>query len=486
MGLRLRIFLGMMTVVVCALLATGFVAYRYGADAERSYNAQRLLRKEAALQRSLSYILEQVGGQVSQDSLALVFTDRICELSDVHSLTFSLYNGSGRLVTTSGPRLGERHEVGLRLNKTVLQSALGGRGRTATNHLGGGTDVVWPLVAADGSVLALGHVHYDPREAEEADWRAFLRRLAPVYLMLFVLVGVLAFSLSNSIVGPLKRLSADMGTNPLRRRQTAHAPGLSYRWKDEIGSLVTSYNTLLLQLQESMEAHAMLEREGAWREMAQQVAHEIKNPLTPLKLGAQHLQKAWLDEAPDFDKRLQGYVRTTVQQIEALSNIAEGFAMLASDGVSNPVVLDLKQVLKDTVQFFAPHGVELEVSGEGPFTVMGDPTRMTRALNNLVQNALESKGSSEADVVVVLRKRGGCIEAGIRDNGDGIEPDRISRIFEPKFTTKTHGLGLGLAMVRAIVQGAGGEVTVESTPGEGSVFWVCLPFFQLEQDGSTA
>ena len=145
MGLRLRIFLGMMTVVVCALLATGFVAYRYGADAERSYNAQRLLRKEAALQRSLSYMLERMGGQVSQDSLALVFTDRICELSDVHSLTFSLYNSSGRLVTTSGPRLGERHEVGLRLKASVLQSAMGGTGRTATSHSGGGTDVVWPL-----------------------------------------------------------------------------------------------------------------------------------------------------------------------------------------------------------------------------------------------------------------------------------------------------------------------------------------------------
>ncbi len=485
MGLRLRIFLGMMTVVVCALLATGFVAYRYGADAERSYNAQRLLRKEAALQRSLSYMLERMGGQVSQDSLALVFTDRICELSDVHSLTFSLYNSSGRLVTTSGSRLGERHEVGLRLKATVLQSAMGGTGRTATSHSGGGTDVVWPLVSSDGSVLALGHVHYDPREAEEADWRAFLRRLAPVYLMLFVLVGVLAFSLSNSIVGPLKRLSADMGTNPLRRRQTSHASGLSYRWKDEIGSLVTSYNTLLFQLQESMEAHAMLEREGAWREMAQQVAHEIKNPLTPLKLGAQHLQKAWLDEAPDFEKRLQGYVRTTVQQIEALSNIAEGFAMLASDGVSNPVVLGLDEVLKDMVLFFAPQGVQLEVQGEGPFTVMGDPTRMTRAFNNLVQNALES-GASKPEVMVLLRNRGAHVEAGISDNGEGIEPDRLSRIFEPKFTTKTHGLGLGLAMVRAIVQGAGGEVTVESAPGEGSIFWVCLPFFQPEQDGSTA
>lgn len=234
-----------------------------------------------------------------------------------------------------------------------------------------------------------------------------------------------------------------------------------------------------------MEAHAMLEREGAWREMAQQVAHEIKNPLTPLKLGAQHLQKAWLDEAPDFEKRLQGYVRTTVQQIEALSNIAEGFAMLASDGVSNPVVLGLDEVLKDMVLFFAPQGVQLEVKGEGPFTVMGDPTRMTRAFNNLVQNALES-GASKPEVMVLLRKRGAHVEAGIRDNGEGIEPDRLSRIFEPKFTTKTHGLGLGLAMVRAIVQGAGGEVTVESTPGEGSIFWVCLPFFQPEQDGSTA
>ena len=101
MGLRFRIFLGMMAVVVCALLATGYVAYRYGVDAEATYNAQRLLRKEAALQRSLSYMLDRMGGTVSQDSLAIVFTDRICELADVHSLTFSLYDGAGRLVTTS-------------------------------------------------------------------------------------------------------------------------------------------------------------------------------------------------------------------------------------------------------------------------------------------------------------------------------------------------------------------------------------------------
>ncbi|MGB2424014.1 MAG: hypothetical protein ACPH97_04730, partial [Flavobacteriales bacterium] len=262
MGLRFRIFLGMMAVVVCALVATGFVAYRYGVDAEATYNAQRLLRKEAALQRSLSYMLERLGGSVSQDSLAAVFTDRICELADVHSLTFSLYNKTGHLVTTSAGPGSPDSTVALDLNEEVFRSATAGPGRTEIPNVRGGTEVVWPLRSSVGEVLALGHVHYDPREAEEADWQAFLMRLAPVYLLLFVLVGMLAFWLSNSIVGPLRRLSSDMRSDPLKRDATR---SLEYRWKDEIGALVTSYNELLKQLEESMNARASLEREGAWR-----------------------------------------------------------------------------------------------------------------------------------------------------------------------------------------------------------------------------
>ena len=180
MGLRFRIFLGMMAVVLCALVATGYVAYRYGVDAEATYNAQRLLRKEAALQRSLSYMLERMGGSVGQDSLALVFTDRICELADVHSLTFSLYDSQGRLVTTSAGPGSPDSTVALSLDARVLESATQGEGRTEIPNVRGGTEVVWPLRTGGGEVLALGHVHYDPRLAEEADWKAFLLRLASV------------------------------------------------------------------------------------------------------------------------------------------------------------------------------------------------------------------------------------------------------------------------------------------------------------------
>lgn len=475
MGLRFRIFLGMMAVVVCALLATGFVAYRYGVDAEATYNAQRLLRKEAALQRSLSYMLERMGGSVGQDSLAIVFTDRICELADVHSLTFSLYNRGGHLVTTSAGPGSPDSTVALDLAEDVFWSATKGPGRTEIPNVRGGTEVVWPLRGGSGEVLALGHVHYDPREAEEADWKAFLVRLTPVYFLLFLLVGLLAFSLSNSIVRPLRRLSSDMRSNPFQREGSQT---LEYRWKDEIGALVNTYNGLLVKLEESMNARASLEREGAWREMAQQVAHEIKNPLTPLKLGAQHLERAWSDQAPDFEARLQRYTQTTIQQIDALSHIAEGFALLATDGKAEPTVLDVVKVAADVVNLHEAEGAVLEAP-DSPLFVRADRTRLTRALNNLIRNALESNGGNPVEVGIRVRSESDMIYVDVWDRGLGIEQGRLARIFEPKFTTKTHGLGLGLAMVQAIVKGAKGEIQVVSEEEKGTVFTLSLPLIDV-------
>lgn len=463
----------MMAVAVCALVATGFVAYRYGVDAEATYNAQRLLRKEAALQRSLDYMLDKLGGTVGQDSLALVFTDRICELGDVHSLTFSLYNRNGLLVTTSAGPGAPDTTVALRLEQGVMDQIQSGTGRVEVSNERGGVDVVWPLRNMSGHLLALGHVHYDPRAAEEADWKAFLLRLAPVYFMLFVLVGLLAFSLSNSIVRPLKRLSQDMRTTPLGGDNNQ---GLEYRWRDEIGALVSEYNLLLGRLSESMNARASLEREGAWREMAQQVAHEIKNPLTPLKLGAQHLEQAWNDNAPDFEGRLRRYTQTTIKQIDALSNIAGGFALLATDGKANPQSLDLKLLLEDVVYLYDSNKVDF-VTDTNSVWVFADPTRLTRALNNLILNALDSKTGSPVKVLVRLMQTSEFALVEVQDDGDGIAQARLERIFEPKFTTKSHGLGLGLAMVQAIVKGAKGEIQVESEEGVGTTMTIRLPLY---------
>ena len=263
-----------------------------------------------------------------------------------------------------------------------------------------------------------------------------------------------------------------MQSDPLMR--TAPAQSLEYRWRDEIGRLVASYNALLAQLEASIKERASLEREGAWREMAQQVAHEIKNPLTPLKLGAQHLERAWLDEAPDFDARLRRYTQTTIQQIDALSHIAEGFAMLANDGETELVEVDLVKLLQDVVYLHDSKGVNLETADSSVF-VLADRTRLTRAFNNLVQNALESNAGDPVNVQVSLSTEEGQAVIDVKDEGQGIEPERLERIFEPRFTTKTHGLGLGLAMVKAIVHSANGQINVKSNLGNGTTFTVTFP-----------
>lgn len=468
MGLRLRIFLAMMVVVVCALLATGFVAYRHSVDAERAYNARRLLRKEAALQRSLSYMIERMGGTVTQDSLSVVFTDRICELADVHSLTFSLYNQLGGLVTTSaGPGVPDS-TVALTLPDWVVESARNGAGRTVMPAVRGGTEVVWPLLDDQGVLLALGHVHYDPRVVDAADWRAFLSRLAPVYLILLLLVGLLAFSLTQSVVGPLRKLKSDMQSNPLERTELEP---LSFDAQDEIGALVAAYNALLLRLKVSMEERGKLEREGAWRHMAQQVAHEIKNPLTPLRLGAQHLLRAHEDGVSDFDSRVERFVATTITQVDTLTHIVEGFAMLANDGLSTPERVDAREALRDVAGLFGFEQVQV-VLPEESLWIHVDRNRFIRAMTNLVKNAVEADSTR---VELRASRRSADVLIEVEDNGVGISNEKVETIFEPKFTTKTHGLGLGLAMVRAFVEGAHGAVTVRSQPGIGSCFVVVLP-----------
>ncbi len=209
--------------------------------------------------------------------------------------------------------------------------------------------------------------------------------------------------------------------------------------------------------------------------MAQQVAHEIKNPLTPMRLGAQHLERAWADEADDFEDRLKRYTNTTIQQIDTLSHIAEGFALLATDGAVEPQQVELGEFLEDVTGLHAERNVKLVHQDGIQVWVWADKTRLVRAFNNLIRNALESKSDGDVEVIVTLRVQGDRASVTVADNGDGIDPERMTRIFEPKFTTKTHGLGLGLAMVRAIVQGAKGKVAVQSKEGEGTEFEVRLP-----------
>ncbi len=462
----------MLLVVLLALASTGAVAYFHSQKQDIAYNEQRLQRKEAALSRSLDYALSRHSSVLSNDSIAQIFTDRICELADVHSLVFSLYTLEGVLITTSAS-LSDNSAPPLLLLEESNPALSSQHSRYIHVEEDGETEVTrvyWVVNGHDSEPMMVASAKYNPRKIDEKALGAFLSRLAPVYLILFLGATLIAYFTLQSITSPLLRLKQEMSeADPL-----SDGPHIDYRWKDEIGALVSEYNELLEKLRSSLDERAKYEREGAWKEMAQQVAHEIKNPLTPIRLGIQQLEKSWLDNAPDFEARLNKFSSTALAQIDILAQISQDFAQLAE--VRQPTLskISLEQAVINSAGMFGPEKVIIEGVNA---SVVADMASLVRLLNNLISNAIEAvaEAGSTSPVRISSEISSREVIIAIEDKGIGIPESELDRIFEPRFTTKNHGLGLGLAMVKSIAEQASGRVWVKSKEGEGSTFYVSLP-----------
>ncbi len=252
---------------------------------------------------------------------------------------------------------------------------------------------------------------------------------------------------------------------------------LRYRGDDEVGRLVEVYNRKVEELRQSAEKLALSERESAWKEMARQVAHEIKNPLTPMKLSIQHFQRTWTPEAPDARERLDRFSNNLVEQIDALSRIAGEFSHFAQMPPAHPADLDLNEVADAVVHLFtATPGCTVLLKSEGPLPVHADREHLLRTFNNLIKNALQAiPDGREGRVEVILRREGYEALIEVRDNGSGIPADALDHVFVPRFTTKSSGMGLGLPMVKRMVENAGGRVWFTTEEGRGTSFFVALP-----------
>ena len=461
----------MLLVVLLALASTGVVAYYHAQRQDIAYNEQRLQRKEAALSRSLDYALVRHEGEMSSDSIAHIFTDRICELADVHSLVFSLYSLGGNLIISSSPFNDYNFSPPIVLSDETnpLQFEENRVVTVEENKNEIVTRVYWVVNTNAGSPLMIASAKYKPRKIDENALEVFLNRLAPVYLVLFLGAILIAYFLLQSITSPLQRLQQEMSeADPLN-----DGTQVDYLWKDEIGELVSEYNKLLKKLRFSLEERAKFERAGAWKEMAQQVAHEIKNPLTPIKLGVQQLERAWSDKVPDFEQRLKKFSSTAIAQIDILASISQDFAQLAESRKPRLESISLKKAVFNSAGLY---GTDKIMTRELDFIVYADIEGLTRVFNNLISNAIEAtkEAGTKERVFISAKEEDGKVVVEVADKGCGIDAEKLERIFEPRFTTKKHGLGLGLAMVKSIVEQASGSVSVRSEKGFGTAFYVKL------------
>jgi len=253
---------------------------------------------------------------------------------------------------------------------------------------------------------------------------------------------------------------------------------ISWKKNDEIGGLIDDYNRVIDELAVSAEMLAKSERESAWREMAKQIAHEIKNPLTPMKLSVQHLKKAWDEKTPDWEKRFEKFSKTMIEQIESLSNIASEFSDFSKLPKTIDEPIDLIQIIENAVELYRENKQNIYFNKPelGKWEVLADKTQLIRIFNNLIKNSVQAISSLENGMIEIgIKKEESQYVIEIKDNGVGIANEQKEKIFSPNFTTKTGGMGLGLAMVRNIVENYKGKIWFESETGIGTTFFVKLP-----------
>jgi len=474
---RQRINFAMAGMMTASLIIIGLLTVYYVINSHNHRNSSLITEKS----RSVQAELERQLGHRSQ----LEITDRpllfpiLSDLSQVFFTDINVYGMDGRLLSSSRPRVFKDGFMAQMMDpaaytamrfgfhSSLIQTENIGRLEYQTAYL--------PFRNTQGDIIAFLSIPYFGRQyGLQQEILSLLAPLIDIYVFLILLGVIVALFISNRITEPLRIIRQSL------RELRLEGGNRAIRWDsgDEIGELVQEYNRTLDELVRSAERLARSERESAWREMAKQVAHEIKNPLTPMKLSIQMLERSYRDGAPDLGERIERMSRTLIEQIDTLSHIATEFSSFAQMPRSERVLFDLRELLLNVAELNQGQGAEIdtELPADGPCTVHADREQMLRVFNNLVRNALQAiPAGREGRIVIGLRADDGRWTATVRDNGSGIPEELRENVFVPNFTTKSGGMGLGLAMCRRMVENADGHIRFETESDKGTVFFVTLP-----------
>jgi two-component system, NtrC family, nitrogen regulation sensor histidine kinase NtrY len=407
------------------------------------------------------------------------------DISTVFGTDVNMYDLKGDLYASSRQKLFDEGLVSRKMNpQAFLELSVKDVSEFIHDEHIGNLDYLsayLPVRNKEGKLEAYLNFPYFARQsALEKEISQFLVALINIYVFLFALSVLAAIFVSNYLTHPLRLIQEKMRQVKLGKTNDP----IQWQNSDEIGSLVFEYNRMITELALSAEKLAQSERESAWREMAKQVAHEIKNPLTPMRLSIQLLERAYKDKAPGIDEKIERMSKTIIEQIDTLASIANAF----SDFAKMPKVIsermDLLQMAQNTVELFRETSEGMEITfnagslSEAP--VSADKEQLVRVFNNLLKNAVQAIPEDRQGKITVALSRtqsdtGPRYQLAFTDNGSGIADEVIDKIFVPNFTTKTAGMGLGLAMVKNIVEHCGGKIWFETAKDKGTTFFVSFP-----------
>ncbi len=479
-SLAKRIHLWNVSLLAVSFLVVGLLTYRHFTKTAAEADEAAFSYKADALQNNLEApFLNNTDSSATKDPSNLAAS--LQKITTSLSVDANFFAPNGALVFTTQQDLVSLGILPSKMNVAALGTLAKNNNLPEVEELEqvGGNEFVTkylPCRTGRGELLGfLGVPHQLRQTVVGADVSDFIGVLASLYVSLLLIAFVITFLLSRSIVKPLSLLSEKVQELKLEDK---NAP-LEYVGdaQDEISELIDQYNTMVQKLEDSKVQMVRLEREGAWREMAKQVAHDIKNPLTTMKLSMQQLERV-SSNPEQAAAYLRKAITRLIEQIDSLAQIASEFSMFANLDIRNKSDVVINEVVESVHDLFSEQkNVQLELKlPKERYHILGDKNHLIRVFNNLVINAIQSVPSDRQGIVKVsLARQGNTSVVKISDNGGGIPPEIRERVFEPNFTTKTSGSGLGLAICKKIIEAHDGNIRFETRENEGTDFFVEIP-----------
>ncbi|WP_394346094.1 sensor histidine kinase [Flavobacterium rhamnosiphilum] len=477
LSLRIRIFLSMIVLIVMASVLLASISIFQFKNEAKEYHQERLERKENAVKEHIYYVLSTTTYPLTSGNLDLIFKDKIHELAQIHNIEINIYSLDGKLLKSSKESFSV-DKVAPPIPKYILKlvrSSIEKRYvdiktidgiKSLSSYSQIKDDKFKPL-----GILNLLYIEDD--EFYKNELNSFLISLGQVYSFMLIVAFALAYFLSTYITKSLKTISDKLSETSLNQKNEKIVLEASSK---EINLLIKAYNGMVDELEKSAIKLAQSEREEAWREMAKQVAHEIKNPLTPMRLTVQSFQRKFDPNDPNVKQKMNDYSETLIQQIDTMSAVASAFSNFASMPAQQNETLNVVEVVELAMDIFNEEYIEFQSDSPEIISKI-DRTQLIRIITNLAKNAIQSipEQQENKSIIVSVKKELNNVLITVADNGIGIQPKDIDRIFEPKFTTKSSGMGLGLGIIKNIIENYKGTITFETEFGKGTTFIVSLP-----------
>ena len=483
-----KIKFSMIGVLLLSLLIIGAGTVYYNIKQFENKQYENISEKIQSVLIELEYRIG-LERELSPD-MRYYITGLLIQLSNIFYTDINLYDLQGNLYASSRPEVFQLGLIGEQMNpKAYSEMMLKNNARFV--HKESISDLSYlsayvPFANNENQILSWLNLPYFTRQSVlTKEIYTLVVAVANVYAILILITILIAVIVSNTITKPLQLIQDKLRELSIGKTNEQ----IDYESDDEIGSLIKEFNRMVAEMEKSAEILARSERESAWREMAKQIAHEIKNPLTPMKLSIQHLQRAWDDKADNWEEVLKKTSRNLIEQIDHLSSIATAFSHFAKLPKAMKGRMNVIDTVNDVTGLFANTeniNISVNLNGLESLYVASDKMQMNRVFINLVKNSIQSVPKDrKGEIIIDVDKKGDMAVVSITDNGAGIPPELKDKMFTPNFTTKSGGTGLGLAIVKSIIEQSGGTVGFTSEYKKGSCFFFSLPCADTEPERSS-